>query len=87
MLVTSRGWRVNIDGYEENQALRFRRRENDSCKQKGQETPSWAGLQNTLRTSLFIHLLRIAEARTKLYVTLAPTLFLFENYDATELYK
>ena len=37
MLVTSRGWRVNIDGYEENQALRFRRRENDSCKQKGQE--------------------------------------------------
>ena len=44
-------------------------------------------MQNTLRTSLFIHLLRIAEARTKLYVTLAPTLFLFENYDATELYK
>ena len=37
MLITSRGWRVNIDGYEENQALRFRRRENDSCKQKGQE--------------------------------------------------
>ena len=42
MLVTSRGWRVNIDGYEENQALRFRRRENDSCKQKGQEnTLGW----------------------------------------------
>ena len=37
MLITSRGSRVNIDGYEENQALRFRRRENDSCKQKGQE--------------------------------------------------
>ena len=37
MLVTSRGWRVNIDGYEENQALRLRGRENDSCKQKGQE--------------------------------------------------
>ena len=37
MLVTSGGWRVNIDGYEEKQALRFRRRENDSCKQKGQE--------------------------------------------------
>ena len=37
MLITSRGWRVNIDGYEENQALRLRGRENDSCKQKGQE--------------------------------------------------
>ena len=37
MLVTSRGWRVNKDGYEENQALRFRRRENNSFKQKGQE--------------------------------------------------
>ena len=37
MLVTSRGWRVNIDGYEENQALRLRGRENNSCKQIGQE--------------------------------------------------
>ena len=44
-------------------------------------------MQNTLRTSLFIHLLRIAEARTKLYVTLAPTLISLETYDATELYK
>ena len=41
MLVTSRGWRVNINGYEENQALRFRRRENNNCKQKGQENTFW----------------------------------------------
>ena len=58
-----------------------------TVNRKDRKTPSGAGMQNTLRTSLFIHLLQIAEARTKLYVTLAPTLFLFENYDATELYK
>ena len=54
---------------------------------KDRKTPSWAGMQNTPRTSLFIYLLRTAKARTKSYVTLAPTLFLFETYDATELYK
>ena len=37
MLITSRGWRVNINGYEGNQALRFRRRKNNNWKQKGQE--------------------------------------------------
>ena len=58
-----------------------------AVNRKDRKTPSWAGMQNTLRTSLFIHLLRIAEARTKLYVTLAPTLFSLETYDATELYK
>ena len=58
-----------------------------AVNRKDRKTPSWAGMQNIHRTSLFIHLLRIAEARTKLYVTLAPTLFLLETYDATELYK
>ena len=42
-------------------------------------------MQNTPRTSLFIYLLRTAKARTKLYVTLAPTLFLLETYDATKI--
>ena len=58
-----------------------------AVNRKDRKTPSWAGMQNTLRTSLFIHVLRIAEAQTESYVTLAPTLFLFETYDATELYK
>ena len=58
-----------------------------AVNRKDRKTPSWAGMQNTLRTSLFIHVLRIAEARTESYVTLALTLFLFETYDATELYK